>query len=99
MRSCVLALLATCAVSSHPLHAQTAAPAVAVAPAKLPFIKAEADAAVGALAAKLEENFVLPEVGKRWSDAKVRPSPRHWFEVSHISYLKGIERLLKEVAA
>ncbi|HZM79381.1 MAG TPA: NAD(P)-binding domain-containing protein [Candidatus Limnocylindrales bacterium] len=39
------------------------------------------------------------EVGKRWSDAKVRPSPRHWFEVSHISYLKGIERLLKEVAA
>jgi hypothetical protein len=39
------------------------------------------------------------EADKRWTDAKVQPSPRHWFEVSHVSYLKGIERLLKEVAA
>ncbi len=39
------------------------------------------------------------EVDKRWTDAKVRGSARHWFEVSHLSYLKGIERLLQEATA
>ncbi|WP_117214046.1 flavin-containing monooxygenase [Allorhizocola rhizosphaerae] len=39
------------------------------------------------------------EADKRWTDAKVRGTARHWFEVSHISYLKGIERLLQEATA
>jgi thioredoxin reductase len=39
------------------------------------------------------------EVERKWSDAKVKESPRHWFEVSHLTYLKAIERLLQEARA
>ncbi len=33
----------------------------------------------------------------RWTKAKVSASERHWFEVSHLTYLRGLEKLLKEM--
>ncbi|HLV58139.1 MAG TPA: NAD(P)-binding domain-containing protein [Natronosporangium sp.] len=31
---------------------------------------------------------------RRWHDARLRDSARHWFEVSHVRYLRGLQRLL-----
>jgi hypothetical protein len=36
---------------------------------------------------------------KRYVDAKVKDSTRHWFEVSHWVYLKALERALTDLAA
>ncbi|MEV6525387.1 NAD(P)-binding domain-containing protein [Longispora sp. NPDC051575] len=35
----------------------------------------------------------------RWTKAKVSATERHWFEVSHVTYLKAVESLLKELTA
>lgn len=56
-------------------------------------LRDRAPAKAAALQRKLDS-----EVDKRWTDAKVRSSARHWFEVSHLSYLKGIEKLLQETS-
>src|SRR5688572_25137172 len=45
-------------------RAPESAPEAAV---KAPFVKAEAEAAVGELATQLEDNFVFPEVGKAYA--------------------------------
>ena len=68
MRHVFLALAASCACA--PLLAQTASPAIAERP-KVPFVKAEAEEAVRALATALEQNFVFPDVGKAYA-AKLR---------------------------
>lgn len=33
----------------------------------------------------------------RWHDARPRDSSRHWFEVSHVRYLRGLEKALKQL--
>ena len=35
--------------------------------------------------------------GNRWHPAKVKESSRHWFEVSHIDYLRAVQRTLDEL--
>ena len=70
------ALMTFCAAGlAMPLAAQPAGPAPAAgAPAKrphVPFVKAQAEEAVRALATALEEDFVFPEVGKAYA-AKLR---------------------------
>ena len=36
---------------------------------------------------------------RRFTDAKVKDSTRHWFEISHYVYLKEIEKTLRELEA
>jgi len=67
LRASVLCLAATAAAAA-PLFAQVAAPAPAPAAAPAPFVKAEAEAVVSELATQLEDNFVFPEVAKRYAD-------------------------------
>src|SRR5262249_10347204 len=62
-----------------------------VAFAKLLRLRDAAPAKAAALQRKLES-----EVDRRWSDAKVKDSSRHWFEISHLTYLKAIEKLIQE---
>jgi cation diffusion facilitator CzcD-associated flavoprotein CzcO len=62
-----------------------------VAFARLLRLRDAAPAKAVALQRKLES-----EVDRKWSDAKVKDSSRHWFEVSHLTYLKAIEKLLRE---
>ncbi|GHJ45021.1 flavin-binding monooxygenase [Catellatospora sp. TT07R-123] len=38
------------------------------------------------------------ELDRRWTSAKVKDSTRHWFEISHTTYLKAVQRLLDEVS-
>jgi cation diffusion facilitator CzcD-associated flavoprotein CzcO len=33
--------------------------------------------------------------GRRWNRATVKESTRHWFEVGHIDYLRGVERTVR----
>jgi hypothetical protein len=33
----------------------------------------------------------------RWHEAKVKPTSRHWFEVSHAKYLRALQRSLSEL--
>lgn len=62
----VLAIpLLACAL---PLAAQTSPPAPAAGPAAVPFVKAEAEAVVRELAQQLEDNFVFPDVAKRYAE-------------------------------
>jgi hypothetical protein len=35
--------------------------------------------------------------GQRWHDARVKDSTRHWFEVSHIRYLRALQRTLERL--
>ena len=37
---------------------------------------------------------VAAGTGRRWSRAKVKDSSRHWFEVSHIDYLRALQRTI-----
>jgi C-terminal processing protease CtpA/Prc len=77
MRKPFVALLAAC-VPSIPLQAQAAAPVSAegkvstavptAAPAKIPFVKADAEAAVRDLANAVEENYVFPDIGKKYAE-------------------------------
>lgn len=39
------------------------------------------------------------QAGRRWHDARAKPSTRHWFEVSHIRYLHGLQRALDRLEA
>jgi cation diffusion facilitator CzcD-associated flavoprotein CzcO len=39
------------------------------------------------------------DVSNRFTKAKVKESTRHWFEVSHVEYLKAIEKTLSEMEA
>jgi cation diffusion facilitator CzcD-associated flavoprotein CzcO len=34
------------------------------------------------------------EAGRRWTRAKVKDSTRHWFEVSHVDYLRAVQKML-----
>jgi hypothetical protein len=36
------------------------------------------------------------EVDRSWTEANVKNSSRHWFEVSHVTYLRAIDDLLQE---
>jgi hypothetical protein len=65
MRSRFLVAVAA-ACFSLPIAAQVASPA-AEQPAGAPFVKAEAEAVVAALATQLEENFVFPEVAENYA--------------------------------
>ena len=70
-RVAAILLAATCA-PWIPLHAQVAAPssgagAPAPAPAMGPFVKAEAEAVVRELATQIEDNFVFPDVAKKYA--------------------------------
>lgn len=65
MRAFIL-LAAACAVI--PASVQAAAPAAAAEkPAAVSFVKADAEAAVRDLAAAVEENYVFPEIGKKYA--------------------------------
>ncbi len=35
---------------------------------------------------------------RRWTRARVRDSSRHWFETSHTEYLRGLQRVLDDLA-
>lgn len=69
--------LLSAALGARPLAAQVAAPAPldatptsaspAAAPATVPFVRSEAEAAVTDLAQKLEDNFVFPDVAKQYA--------------------------------
>jgi cation diffusion facilitator CzcD-associated flavoprotein CzcO len=37
------------------------------------------------------------EAGRRWTEAKVKDSTRHWFEVGHYDYLRALQRALDEL--
>jgi cation diffusion facilitator CzcD-associated flavoprotein CzcO len=37
------------------------------------------------------------EAGRRWNPARVKDSTRHWFEISHVDYLKAVQRTLDEL--
>jgi hypothetical protein len=75
MRSSIL-LAATCI--ALPLRAQAAEPApaaakhspanTAAAPATIPFVKDEAEAAVRDLANAVEENYVFPDIGRKYAE-------------------------------
>jgi hypothetical protein len=39
------------------------------------------------------------QAGKRWHDARTKDSTRHWFEISHIRYLHGLQRALDQLEA
>jgi hypothetical protein len=69
MRPRIFLLLAGCTLLSFPLSARDVEPppAAVAAPVKVPFVKSEAEAAVGDLATKLEDNFVLPDVAKQYA--------------------------------
>src|SRR5688572_19748360 len=62
-----------------------------VAFAKLLKLREAAPGKASALHRKLES-----EVDKTWTEANVKNSSRHWFEVSHVTYLKAIDHLLQE---
>jgi hypothetical protein len=36
---------------------------------------------------------------RRWTDARVKDSTRHWFEISHIVYLRALQNLLGDLEA
>jgi hypothetical protein len=38
--------------------------------------------------------WLAARAGRRWHDARTRESTRHWFEVSHVRYLRGLQALL-----
>ncbi len=38
------------------------------------------------------------EPDRRWTDAKVKDSTRHWFEISHTRYLRALGKTLDELA-
>lgn len=62
-----LTLLLSAAVSL-PLHAQSTAPVAPVeAPASAPFVRAEAESVVTALAKQLEEDYVFPEIANSYA--------------------------------
>lgn len=50
-----------------------------------------------ARAAEFRER-VRREPDRRWTDAKVRDSSRHWFEISHTRYLRALQKTLDELA-
>jgi hypothetical protein len=62
-----------------------------VAFARMLRLREAAPARAGAVARRLDGT-----IDRRWTSAKVKDSSRHWFEVSHITYLKAIQRLLDE---
>jgi hypothetical protein len=64
-----LMILASAACLSAPLLAQASPVAVADAeqPAKVPFVKADAENAVRDLAAAVEENYVFPDIGRKYA--------------------------------
>jgi thioredoxin reductase len=62
-----------------------------VAYAKLMRLREAAPVKASALHRRLES-----EVDKAWTEANVKNSSRHWFEVSHVTYLKAIDHLLQE---
>lgn len=43
--------------------------------------------------------WLAGQAGHRWHDARPKDSSRHWFEVSHIRYLQGLQRALDTLEA
>jgi hypothetical protein len=43
--------------------------------------------------------WLAGQVGGRWHDARTKDSTRHWFEVSHIRYLRALQRTLDQLEA
>ncbi|HEY8472486.1 MAG TPA: NAD(P)-binding domain-containing protein [Natronosporangium sp.] len=43
--------------------------------------------------------WLAGQAGARWHDAKPKDSSRHWFEVSHVRYLRGLQRALDQLEA
>jgi len=41
---------------------------------------------------------VAEGAGRRWTGAVPRDSGRHWFEVDHVDYLRGLQRVLDDLA-
>jgi cation diffusion facilitator CzcD-associated flavoprotein CzcO len=37
------------------------------------------------------------EAGRRWHEAKVKDSTRHWFEVGHYEYMRALQRAIDEL--
>jgi hypothetical protein len=37
------------------------------------------------------------DAGHRWTRAKLKDSTRHWFEVSHVDYLRALQKVLNEL--
>ena len=37
------------------------------------------------------------ELDGRWHDVRPKDSSRHWFEVSHVRYLRALQRILNEL--
>lgn len=76
MRACFLCVAAACL--APPLGARAAAPASAAgkaapaapaaAPVTLPFVKADAEGAVRDLAGAVEENYVFPDMGRKYAE-------------------------------
>ena len=70
MRSSTSLFLAAMTMALHsPIGAQAAAPAPAFSPAAGAFDQAVAGKVLAALATALEDNFVLPSVGKKYAEA------------------------------
>jgi hypothetical protein len=40
---------------------------------------------------------VAASPNRRWTGAKVKASTRHWFEINHVLYLRGLQHLLSEL--
>ena len=41
---------------------------------------------------------VAKEPDRRWTRAKVKDTPRHWFEVSHVDYLRALQKMIDGLA-
>jgi hypothetical protein len=39
------------------------------------------------------------DLSNRFNQAKVKQSTRHWFEVSHVDYLRAVDKTLREMEA
>lgn len=43
------------------------------------------------------QSRIEAEADRRWSQARVKDSTRHWFEVSHTDYLRALQKTLNEL--
>jgi cation diffusion facilitator CzcD-associated flavoprotein CzcO len=64
----------------------------AVAIARWLRLRQNAPERAAAFAARVEA-----ETGRRYSQAKVKDTTRHWFEIGHVDYLRALQRTLDEL--
>jgi flavin-binding monooxygenase-like protein len=43
--------------------------------------------------------WLAGQTGGRWHDARTKDSTRHWFEISHVRYLRALQRTLDQLEA